>query len=248
MAKHAELEGSPFWNQQLPSFRPMFTPGWVGAGLLVAGAALLGVGIWVLQASDGAVEVGPLRYDNLQLCQSALQASPCSVSRGTAAPGDADYLPLDPLCWRRDPQDSFGNECSIPVTIDQDMKKPVYFYYELRGFHQNQRVYVKSQASKQLRGGKEEWNTEKEYRDYLNAQCVESGFDQCKEGLLKSSETDGRFFCNPCGLAARSFFTDTFDVTDAAGELLTGTNWTQTGVAWPRDIEEKFGETASDNR
>lgn len=54
-----------------------------------------------------------------------------------------------------------------------------------------------------------------------------------------------RFYCNPCGLVARSFFTDEFNLTDQHGAKV---EWTQNNVAWPRDEEEKFKQTNEHNK
>ena len=51
-----------------------------------------------------------------------------------------------------------------------------------------------------------------------------------------------RYYCNPCGLVARSFFTDTFELSDSSGAAI---DWTTEGVAWPRDKAEKFKNTSA---
>ena len=60
------------------------------------------------------------------------------------------------------------------------MTAPVYFYYELHEFFQNQRIYVKSQAARQLRG--DDWPSLDSYAQYLGSECVDSGHDQCTTG------------------------------------------------------------------
>ena len=94
-------------------------------------------------ASQDVVEQS-LRYDGEPSCAAALGSSPCA---GAAQ---------DPLCWRREVaagnEGAFANECEVPLTVEANMTAPVYFYYELHEFFQNQRIYVKSQAARQLRG------------------------------------------------------------------------------------------------
>jgi hypothetical protein len=111
-------------------------------------------------------------------------------------------------------------------------------------FYQNQRVYVKSQAAKQLRGD-DDWTSVDAYEQYLRKECVESGFDQCTSGEVEVPASPGRFYCNPCGLVARSFFTDTFNLSAADGGVV---EWTADDVAWPRDEGEKFQKTKAENR
>jgi hypothetical protein len=45
------------------------------------------------------------------------------------------------------PIDDTNTECQITFTIDEDMDKPVYLYYELRNYFQNHRLYVKSRSA-----------------------------------------------------------------------------------------------------
>ena len=49
-------------------------------------------------------------------------------------------------------------------------------------------------------------------------------------------EVPGRFWCNPCGLVARSFFTDTFTLEAPAGGAVA---WTQEGTVWEGDLAHK---------
>lgn len=108
-------------------------------------------------------------------------------------------------------------------------------------FYQNQRVYVKSQAPKQLRG--DDFATEQDYAEYLRKSCVESNFDKCTSGEVKVTGDPSHYYCNPCGLVARSFFTDEFRLTSGG----TDVELSKTDVAWPRDAAEKFHITGPDN-
>ena len=186
-------------------------------------------------ASQDVVEQS-LRYDGEPSCAAALGSSPCA---GAAQ---------DPLCWRREVaagnEGAFANECEVTLTVEANMTAPVYFYYELHEFFQNQRIYVKSQAARQLRG--DDWPSLGSYAQYLGSECVDSGHDQCTTGEVPvDGSVPTRYYCNPCGLVARSFFTDTFALEDASGAAL---EWSQDEVAWPRDREEKFRNTSSGNR
>ena len=60
-------------------------------------------------------------------------------------------IKYDSLC--RDELQS-GKYCTINLKeITKEMKGPVYIYYELSGFYQNHRRYVKSRDDGQLAGG-----------------------------------------------------------------------------------------------
>lgn len=95
----------------------------------------------------------------------------------------------------------------------------------------------------QLRG--DDFATEADYVDYLRTQCVESGYDKCTSGELRVPGDSSHFYCNPCGLVARSFFTDEFHLSsDRTGDV----ELRKDGVAWPRDVKEKFKATDQTNR
>lgn len=223
------VRASALWTQKLPSWKPMFTPQYFIAVLVVVGAAFVAVGVGVAGASAGVAEQ-TLRYDDKPECVQALAASPCGGGN-------------DPLCWRalsEAAQGAIANDCALTWTVASDMKAPVYFYYELGQFYQNQRVYVKSQAPKQLRGD-DDWPSLAAYAEYLSKQCVESEYDQCTTGATQvPGSSPARFYCNPCGLVARSFFTDTFELSDSSGAAIS---WSADEVAWPRDQAEKFKST-----
>merc|ERR1711916_286849 len=42
--------------------------------------------------------------------------------------------------------------CTVSLEVKEDMKAPVYVYYELTNYYQNHRRYVKSRNDAQLRG------------------------------------------------------------------------------------------------
>jgi hypothetical protein len=84
-----------------------------------------------------------LRYDNTASCAEKLQNSPCKLPKA-ASPDSESYVPQDPLCWRNVSAALYDNECEVPVTVEKDMKGPVYFYYELRNFFQVRRAMLRS--------------------------------------------------------------------------------------------------------
>lgn len=82
------------------------------------------VGMVVLSASEGVVEQS-LRYDDKASCAAALPRSPCMNST---------ERPANPLCWRElsdEEKEAVQNTCELTLTVQKDMKQPVYFYYEM---------------------------------------------------------------------------------------------------------------------
>ena len=211
------------------------------------------------ETSDGVAATKLFRYDNHAECAPKLANSPCKLGP-PLGPDDPHYVPQDPLCWPRYNKTAhadYDNECTIHIEIEQDMKAPIYFYYQIDNFYQNQRVYVKSQAPFQLKGGPEgdKWADKREYQDALAKSCSSSGYDRCRTGAVPALPRDGDgssnaglFLCNPCGLIASSFFTDTFEVERVAtGALLAGQDWTQGGIAWESDVRDKYRATDPSN-
>ena len=49
-------------------------------------------------------------------------------------------------------KDENKNECVMTLTIDTEIKAPVFVYYQLENFYQNHRRYVKSRSNAQLLG------------------------------------------------------------------------------------------------
>jgi len=94
---------------------------------------------------------------------------------------------------------------SQTITIDKRMEAPVYFYYQLENFYQNHRRYVKSRSFNQLRGES----------DYVLEDC-----DPIKKNSQlgwewnydKTVKLDPAKDAVPCGLVAKSFFNDTFQL------------------------------------
>ena len=124
-------------------------------------------------------------------------------------------------------------ECQITLTVDSDITAPIYVYYQLDNFYQNHRRYVKSRSNEQLMG------------NYLDT----SQLDDCDpiktnkdvgkitayDGVTKLEEDDPAY---PCGLVAKSFFNDTFElVPDGETEKI---EIYSDNIAWKSDVEYKF--------
>jgi hypothetical protein len=81
--------------------------------------------------------------------------------------------------------------CRVTFTVKEEMKKPVYVYYELDNFYQNHRRYVKSRSDAQLKG------------DFPNAPTTDC--DPLKTVPPDTNHTKSRKLW-PCGLIANSMF------------------------------------------
>jgi hypothetical protein len=114
-------------------------------------------------------------------------------------------------------QCALGSSCNISFVLPEKMSAPVYFYYRLDGFPQNQRRYVASVSTDQLRG------------------VTSYSIDDCDPVETNSSG----FNYYPCGLTASTFFNDQFNLY-LNGQQLSGKSWSSEGIAWTSDKTGKF--------
>ena len=127
---------------------------------------------------------------------------------------------------------SENSTCEVNFTIEKDMKKNVFVYYRLKNFYQNHRRYIKSKSNKQLKGNVMEENEIKDDCDpiilnkdiYLGVKA------------LNGTELDPDGVAHPCGLIAKSYFNDTFEIIKQGGNeeiIILGND-----IAWKVDKEK----------
>ena len=121
--------------------------------------------------------------------------------------------------------------CNISIEIEKDMDRSIMIYYQLNGFYQNHRRYVKSKSDVQLNG---KTMTLEEMRKSQECDPVvtneEMGF---KEGdkSITGKELVMKDLAVPCGLIAKSFFNDVFKEVN------------ERDIAWSADKELKYKNT-----
>ena len=98
---------------------------------------------------------------------------------------------------------NIGGICHINKALEEDIDKPVFIYYQLDGFYQNSRRYLKSKNIDQLRG------KTKSTDDCEPAETnreMNLGTNVAIDGtpLIMDSKAI------PCGLMAKTFFNDTY--------------------------------------
>ncbi|KAG0705328.1 ligand-effect modulator 3 family [Suillus ampliporus] len=117
------------------------------------------------------------------------------------------------------------HSCYIQFDVVSDLTAPVFQYYKLTNFYQNNRRYVQSLDTSQLQG------------DYVDPSTLSGS--NC-DPLAVDSNNRAYY---PCGLIANSVFNDTFSgfsPTDPSG---TDYNFTQSGIAWPGEAK-KYSATS----
>lgn len=251
-----KYKSSNYKQQEMKAFRPSSTVGCVAGCFGMMGVAFIAVGAVVLSMSAGAAETDAVRYDSVAECRAALKRSPCySGQFENGEPKALKGVPLDPLCADRSLRvdewptagDGDGDvTCEVKLTVAEAMEPPVYLQYELTGFFQNHRRYYGSRLDAQLRG--EDYESMAAYEKAVKAKC-EGAADTCTKGAVPSKlAADGTtqlYWCNPCGLVARSFFTDEFALQAPDGSYLPMTN---ASIAWESDVEKKYLSTFDPDR
>eukprot|EP00406_Dinophysis_acuminata_P016530 CAMPEP_0179328440 /NCGR_PEP_ID=MMETSP0797-20121207/62525_1 /TAXON_ID=47934 /ORGANISM="Dinophysis acuminata, Strain DAEP01" /LENGTH=429 /DNA_ID=CAMNT_0021040889 /DNA_START=14 /DNA_END=1300 /DNA_ORIENTATION=- len=115
---------------------------------------------------------------------------------------------------------------SIEFELDSDMESPILIYYQLEGFHQNHRRYVKSRDDDQLRG-------------VDGPKLTEAELSTCSPAISSGGRVN-----YPCGLIAKSVFNDKFLILE---KRPGSSDWQKLPVksdaktiAWPSDTQGKF--------
>ncbi|XJO78402.1 hypothetical protein BDV3_002849 [Batrachochytrium dendrobatidis] len=244
-AAHTELKQSKkpantaFKQQRLKAWQPLLTPKTVLPTFFLIGIIFVPLGIGLFLASEKVVQV-------------SFDYTKCSTLAGNnfTAPADSS---IGITSWK---YDAASQVCSIQFPIPSEIPAPVFMYYRLTNFFQNNRRYVKSFDANQLKG-------------YVAAENLDIG---C---IPLNVPTDGTEFVTiagvnttikktsgqptpqyyPCGLIANSLFSDnisnltcvssTFQFKDnqvcSPGSLTSFVYplYSQ-GIAWPSDADKKL--------
>lgn len=118
-----------------------------------------------------------------------------------------------------------SNIISIEILIKNNIKAPLYVYYELNNFYQNHKRYVNSYSINQLKG------------DDLN-------YNQLKDDCypLTRLNNENPVLLNPCGLIANSFFNDVINLVSSP---INGIYMDENGISLDSDNENKFSQPNS---
>ena len=97
----------------------------------------------------------------------------------------------------------------ISLTITDTMKAPVMFYYQMKNFYQNHRRYVKSKSNNQLAG---QILSDVEVKSDCDPVVYNKDIYPGLMNYFKNFTLDPNEVASPCGLIAKSFFNDTFQL------------------------------------
>ncbi|GAX75275.1 hypothetical protein CEUSTIGMA_g2720.t1 [Chlamydomonas eustigma] len=210
-------------QQELHAQKPVLTKVWVTLVFLITSLILIPVGVVCLIYGLQAHEI-VTRYDN------------CKMSGETdALTSNSD---IQQFLWQN-AGDSKALSCQIVVSIDKDMKGPLYLYYEIHGLYQNHRRYVRSHVDLQLAG-------QGGWQGYVNDQTQ----SQSCVPILNNAYGNQ---INPCGLVAWSLFNDTYHVkyhqrnSKQNVSSLAYVDLPATGIAFQSDITYRFANYTPQN-
>lgn len=116
--------------------------------------------------------------------------------------------------------------CEVRFSVTKDIEGPVYLYYRLTNYFQNNRMYAKSVNWAQLKGkarGRRELSS-----------CAP---------LVGPNSEDSSVVYYPCGLIANSMFSDVIGDLKKSDQDTVEYKFSDKGIAWPSDLA-KYNKTA----
>ena len=136
--------------------------------------------------------------------------------------------------------------CNIVLKVENEMKKNIMVYYQLDGFYQNHRRYVKSKSDDQLNG---KFISLKDMKDSGDCDPAITNKDMGKLHAIEKNADNSLIslvqddIAIPCGLLAKSYFNDEFKDWQYKGpnggtpqNLVVNEN----NIAWKADKELKY--------
>jgi hypothetical protein len=150
-------------------------------------------------------------------------------------------------------KDKKGNDnpCEITIPIKNKMEKKIMVYYQLNGFYQNHRRYVKSKSDDQLNGkyiSLQEMKDSQDCDPAITNKDMGKKYSIVEEANGQKKELDEDEVAIPCGLIAKSYFNDVFK--DWGYKNPTKVKFNEAGseelfvneknIAWKADKELKY--------
>ena len=146
---------------------------------------------------------------------------------------------IEEISFRYDDYCKDKNPCIVTLQVKNDMEKNIMVYYQLDGFYQNHRRYVKSKSDDQLNGKDISYQAMKDSQD---CDPVITNEEMGKTVSITGIPLVNDEVAIPCGLIAKSFFNDNFKewkLTDEFGDT-QALNVNEKDIAWKADKELKY--------
>ena len=146
---------------------------------------------------------------------------------------------IEEISHRYDEECTGQTTCTIKLKVEKNMEKNIMVYYQLDGFYQNHRRYVKSKSDDQLNGKDISFEAMKDSQD---CDPVITNKEMGKTESITGATLAENDVAIPCGLIAKSFFNDNFrdwKIIDSFGDIST-LKVDETNIAWKADKELKY--------
>ena len=146
---------------------------------------------------------------------------------------------IEEISLRYDEKCTGETTCTIKLKVEKNMEKNIMVYYQLDGFYQNHRRYVKSKSDDQLNGKDISFEAMKDSQD---CDPVITNKEMGKTESITGATLAENDVAIPCGLIAKSFFNDNFrdwKIIDSFGDIST-LKVDETNIAWKADKELKY--------
>jgi hypothetical protein len=148
---------------------------------------------------------------------------------------------IEEVSYRYDEVCKGKSECQITLKIKNYMEKDIMVYYQLNGFYQNHRRYVKSKSDDQLNGKDITYEAMKDSQD---CDPVITNKDMEKTISITNKELQEKDVAIPCGLIAKSFFNDNYKKWELLSKFEDNNheiiNVNESNIAWKADKELKY--------
>lgn len=213
-------ENTAFKQQRLKSWQPLLTPKSVIPLFFVIGIIFVPIGIVLQMASNNVTEVR-FEYTGCNELTSSTLVAPNPPVSGI----------------NRWSYDNNTKTCQIEFKVPSSISGPVYIYYRLTSFYQNNRMYVKSFDLHQLGGSAV---TDKATLDSSCSPLSSYPSLGDTKPLLLGNGTEVKASPSaiyyPCGLIANSLFSDVFsDLSQISNGVLGNYRFDSSQIAWPSD-------------
>uniref|UniRef100_A0A8C6UG52 Cell cycle control protein n=1 Tax=Neogobius melanostomus TaxID=47308 RepID=A0A8C6UG52_9GOBI len=201
--ENQEVENRPdntaFTQQRLPAWQPILSAGIVIPLFVLVGLAFIGIGVALFVTSRN-LHVLEMDYTGVE------KTSPC-------------FSCSDPIKQK-------NCKCSLSFELDKLFEGPVFFYYGLTNYFQNQRAYGVSKDYNQLSG-------DLDYFTFFfsivpDSTCKPYRYDVNNKPIV------------PCGSLANSMFNDTFNLYQMKNGVKEEVPLDGKGISWWTDYNIKY--------
>ncbi|XP_056412990.1 cell cycle control protein 50B-like [Hyla sarda] len=193
-------DNTSFTQQRLPAWQPFLSASIVIPCFFFIGLSFIGIGIGLYYSSDSIKEH---EYDYT----GAQEGDPCNYCAVSASRP----------CY-----------CNITFNITESLQGPVFMYYELSNFYQNNYRYMISRDNTQLSG---------------DLDSLKNPSNECAPYRVNSDQKP----IAPCGAVANSMFNDTITLFYYNSGTYDEVPLNGTGISWWTDYNIKFQNPTNGN-